>query len=247
MPLSISTNHPSPSPHFWAVVPAAGVGSRMRSHIPKQYLRLAGQTVIEVTLNKLLALPQLLGVIVCLAESDDTFKRLDIASNPRVHTTTGGDERAQSVLKGLQYLSDISYFNNTDWVLVHDAARPCVADAALRELMDVCLRSAAQYTGAILGAPIADTLKRAQDGAIVSTVPREHLWQAHTPQCFPAQVLRDAIDESLAQGRLITDEASAIEWVGGNVRLVSDSRANIKITQPEDLALAEFILTQQRR
>ncbi len=246
MPLSLSTYQQAPSPHFWAVVPAAGVGSRMRSHIPKQYLRLAGQTVIEVTLSKLLALPQLLGVVVCVAESDDTFKRLDIASNPRVHTTTGGLERAHSVLNGLEYLSSVPSFKKTDWVLVHDAARPCVADTALRELVSVCLRSAAECTGAILAAPIADTLKKAQNGTVVATVPREHLWQAHTPQCFRASALRQAITEGLAQAHNITDEASAIELAGGSVRLVDDSRTNIKITRPEDLALAEFILTQQR-
>lgn len=245
MPLSIPFSNQKPSPHFWAVVPAAGSGSRMRSHIPKQYLMLKGKTVLEITLGKLLALPQLLGVVVCVAENDDTFKRLDIASNPRVHVAIGGAERANSVLKGLEYLKVLPSFKLADWVLVHDAARPCVTDSALRELMSVCLRGASDYTGAILAAPVADTLKRAEGSVIAQTVSRENLWQAHTPQCFPAAVLQQAITKGLLLDKAITDEASAIELAGGRVRLVNDSRANLKITQPEDLVLAEFILTQQ--
>lgn len=245
MPLSIAFSNQKPSPHFWAVVPAAGSGSRMGSNIPKQYLRLKGKTVLEVTLSKLLALPNLLGVVVCVAEKDDIFKRLDIANNPRVHVAIGGAERADSVLKGLEYLKTIEHFNSADWVLVHDAARPCVENSSLHKLLNVCLRANGEYIGAILASPVADTLKKAEGQKVETTISRDSIWQAHTPQCFPAFALNQALKDALAQKKIITDEASAIEFSNGSVRLVEDSRTNIKITRPEDLALAEFILAQQ--
>lgn len=226
------------SPTLWALVPAAGAGRRMGAPVPKQYLPLNGKTVLEITLAKLASLPNLQGTVVALAENDESFATLRLAGS--VIPVTGGTERAHSVFAGLQYLMTRNC--GRDWVLVHDAARPCVRAENLRRLIDTALTSGC---GAILATPVADTLKKAGAQEIAHTVSREHLWAAHTPQMFRVQELHDALEKAFAESLLVTDEASAIELVGGRVLLVQDSRDNIKITQPEDLWLAEQILLRQ--
>lgn len=258
---------------LWAMVPAAGVGSRMQSDIPKQYLPMTisdntVMTVLEVTLHKLLSLANICGAVVTLASNDETFSSLSLANDPRIAHTVGGDDRATSVLNGLAYLTEQGA-HNQDWVLVHDAARPCVSEASLRRLFGVIEglheESTAQHRnteklGAILAAPVADTLKasiKPNSGTqfsaaknpsvwIQTTVPRDNMWQAHTPQCFRLGDLYSALESALSNNVSITDEASAIEYAGGSVQLVEDARSNIKITRPEDMAIANFILQQQK-
>ncbi len=222
----------------WALVPAAGSGQRMGTAIPKQYLPLAGKTVLQITLEKLSALPQVQGIVVALAATDSHFARLQPL--PRVVTVTGGNERAESVLRGLQYLMDQGC--QGDWVMVHDAARPCVSIDCIERLMQTVQ---ARDCGGILAAPVADTLKKADGEQIAHTVSRAGLWAAHTPQMFSVSALFHALQTALAHAIPITDEASAIEYCGGDVLLVPDRRDNIKVTQPEDLWLAEQILRQQ--
>lgn len=224
---------------IWAIVPAAGVGARMQANVPKQYLPLAGKTVIEVTLNKLLSVPGLAGCIVALSQGDPYFSK-HCRHIRGVTTVTGGAERAASVRAGLEHLVEQGF--EQDWALVHDAARPCVKPANVLKLM----RSALQHgCGALLAVPAADTLKKVHANAAVETVDRSQLWHAHTPQMFRAGELLCALKSAAKSGLTITDESSAMEATGARPAIVCDSRDNIKITQAEDLALAEWILAQQ--
>lgn len=218
-----------------AIVPAAGIGSRMGADCPKQYLTLAGKTILEHTLGCLLSHPGIARVIVALAPHDEWFEQLAVAADPRVLRVEGGSERAYSVLNALHVVEG-------KWVLVHDAARPCLTQGDL----DALIASAMACDGAILGSRVRDTMKRT-DGAgnIVATVEREQLWHALTPQMFPTGTLKRALEEGLALGALITDEASAMERAGFTVKMVEGRADNIKVTRPEDLSLAELFLQQQ--
>jgi len=218
-----------------AIVPAAGIGSRMGADCPKQYLTLAGKTILEHTLGCLLSHPAIARVIVALAPHDEWFEQLAVAADPRVLRVEGGSERAYSVLNALHVVEG-------KWVLVHDAARPCLTQGDL----DALIASAMACDGAILGSRVRDTMKRT-DGAgnIVATVEREQLWHALTPQMFPTGTLKRALEEGLALGALITDEASAMERAGFTVKMVEGRADNIKVTRPEDLSLAELFLQQQ--
>ena len=226
------------SPQLWALVPAAGAGRRMGAAIPKQYLPLAGKTVLEITLEKLRSVAAIAGTVVAVSEDDEHFAQLPCASS--VVRVTGGAERADSVYRGLIWLMEQG--RQEDWVLVHDAARPCVRKDNIQRLIDTV---SAENCGGILAAPVADTLKKSIGDEIAHTVSREHLWAAHTPQMFKVGELFAALESALAAEMPVTDEASAIEHAGGRVLLVADSRDNIKITQPEDLGLAEQILLRQ--
>ncbi len=225
----------------YAVVPAAGAGKRMGAAIPKQYLELAGRTVLEHTLARLAAHPRIARVVVAVSAGDEFYPALAPRLSPKVRDVVGGAERCHSVLAALDSLALVAGLN--DWVMVHDAARPCVRTADLDRMLAELERHA---VGGILAAPVRDTLKRcAADGAIVATVDRSALWHALTPQMFRLGVLRDAIRAALAEGVLVTDEAMAIERAGLVPRVVAGHTDNLKITHPEDLALAAAILAAQ--
>lgn len=226
------------SANLWALVPAAGAGRRMGAGMPKQYLPLAGKTVLQITLDKLLAVPAINGIVVAVAEDDEYFSTLECSE--AIAQVVGGAERAHSVYQGLLWLE--AQGCDDDWVLVHDAARPCVR---VENILRLIATATAENCGAILAAPVADTLKKASAMQIAHTVNREYLWAAHTPQMFRVGELRNALAHALSEQLPVTDEASAVEHAGGRVLLVADSRDNIKITQPEDLGLAEQILQQQ--
>ena len=218
-----------------AIVPAAGIGSRMGADCPKQYLTLAGKTILEHTLGCLLSHPAIARVIVALAPHDEWFEQLAVAADPRILRVEGGIERAYSVLNALHVAQG-------KWVLVHDAARPCLCHGDLDKL----IATAMACDGAILGSRVRDTMKRTDEaGNIVATVEREQLWHALTPQMFPTGTLKRALEEGLALGALITDEASAMERAGFTVKMVEGRADNIKVTRPEDLSLAELFLQQQ--
>lgn len=234
----IGTQRP---PRYWAVVPAAGVGARMGGDIPKQYLPLAGRTVIEHTLERLCSHPAVAAVVVALSASDTHFDRLNIACSRPLHRAPGGAERCHSVLNALDVLE--GHAADDDWVLVHDAARPCVRRDDIQRLMDTV---AGHAVGGLLAVPVRDTMKRSDAGGVVTeTVPREHLWHALTPQMFRFGELRAALRAALADGALVTDEAAAMERLGRMPVLVEGHGDNIKITRPEDLSLAAFHLQQQ--
>ncbi|OON39654.1 2-C-methyl-D-erythritol 4-phosphate cytidylyltransferase [Izhakiella australiensis] len=225
------------SPDIIAVVPAAGIGSRMQSSSPKQYLTIGRQTILEHTLAPLLAHERIGNVIVVLSADDDKFAALPVSRHPEIITVCGGGQRADSVLAGLQAAS------GARWVLVHDAARPCLHPDDLTRLLAI---TASSKVGGILAAPVRDTMKRAEAGrdAIAHTVERDALWHALTPQLFPLELLRQCLQRALQEGATITDEASALEYCGYHPELVAGRSDNIKVTRPEDLALAAFFLTQ---
>ena len=226
----------------WAVVPAAGQGSRFGSALPKQYAELAGRPILSWTLASLLAEDSIAGVVVVLSAHDPHWSALAEAGDPRVRICTGGARRAHSVARGLDALADVA--ETTDWVLVHDAARPCLRHDDLQALFDE-LRD--EPVGGLLALPVSDTLKRANAAAEVrETVPRDGLWRALTPQMFRLGVLRRALALCLERGRAVTDEAAAIESLGLRPRLVRGHADNIKVTNPEDAALAEAILRDRR-
>ena len=219
-------------PLFWALIPAAGVGSRMRADRPKQYLELAGRTILEHTLACFLDHPQLRGLVVSLASDDPYWPTLACAEDGHIRRADGGRERADSVLAGLQRLAELGA-EEQDWVLVHDAARPNLTrgdlDLLLGELAD-------DPVGGLLAVPARDTLKRAgSDGRVQETVDRALIWQAYTPQMFRLGQLHRALADALVSGVAITDEASAIEWAGYGPRLIEGRADNLKVTRPEDL------------
>lgn len=224
---------------FWVIVPAAGSARRMGAAVPKQYLPLLGRTVIEWSLAPFLAHERAAGIVVVLAEQDQRWAQTALARHTKIVTTTGGAERMDSVLAGLRILHDQAAAPD-DWVLVHDAARPCLLAADVENLLTE-LRDDA--VGGLLAAPVVDTLKRADDdGRVAQTVAREKLWRALTPQMFRRDILQRALEGALARGVAVTDEAQAVEALGLQPKLVAGDADNIKITLPEDLPRAERIL-----
>lgn len=229
------------STKIWAAIPAAGIGARMGSTVPKQYLPLHGRTVIEHALARFLAHPDIAGVVVALAPYDSQWESLEVRRDEKLLLAPGGAERCHSVLSSLRKLAEVAAAD--DWVLVHDAARPCVRRADIDRMLNE-LRE--HPVGGILALPVRDTLKRGDpDANIVMTVDRTALWHALTPQMFRLQRLTDALESVIAQGIIVTDEAQAIELLGLTPRLVEGHGDNIKITRPQDLAFAELYLRHQ--
>lgn len=227
---------------FWLVIPAAGIGSRMASDRPKQYLQVAGKTLLEHTLDVFLAHPQLRGVLVAVAQHDTYWPNLPIAQHPLVQQAQGGKERADSVLNALKKLPELGA-QAQDWVLVHDAARPLLQRQDLDTLIT---RLSKDTVGGLLAYPVRDTLKRADKCArSQETVPREQLWHALTPQMFPLQLLKDALEGALLAQANVTDEASAVEWAGFQPKLVVGRSDNLKITYPEDIQLFAALHAQK--
>lgn len=219
-------------------MPAAGSGQRFGQELPKQYMPLAGRTVIEWSLLPFLDDPRCAGIVVALAPADAHFLKLPLVRDPRIATVPGGAQRADSVLAALESLRD----GADEWVLVHDAARPCVTRAEVDALLEA---AAADAVGGLLAVPLADTLKREVDGRVHETPSREALWRALTPQMFRLGALRTALQAASALRRSPTDEAQALEWQGHQPRLVPGSPQNLKITTAADLTLAAAILSQR--
>jgi 2-C-methyl-D-erythritol 4-phosphate cytidylyltransferase len=229
------------APRVDALIPAAGLSVRFGGTTLKQYAHLMGQPVIAHSIEALKRHPAVFSVTVALAPDDGIYDELVAPDYPEVHIATGGDSRAQTVLNGLA--SILRRDASSEWVLVHDAARPCLSIAALRRLVTAGLAS---DHGAILAVPVSDTLKLANsDDCIESTIDRNRVWAAQTPQLFRTRQLVAHLEEALAAGESPTDDASAMERAGVRPLLVEGPRSNIKITGPEDLALAEFILQRQ--
>lgn len=224
---------------FWAVVPAAGVGKRMNADRPKQYLELADKTVIEHTLARLLQAEVFTAVAVAISEEDPYWSELPIANHEKIVRAKGGKERADSVLSGLHAIREQA--QDDDWVLVHDAARPCLTSADIHHLIDSLIDD---EVGGILAVASADTLKNVQGNSILGTLDRSHIWRALTPQMFRYGDLKTALEQAVGNPA-ITDEASALELQGKQPKIVEGRPDNIKITRPEDLALAAFFMTQQ--
>lgn len=225
----------------WAVVPAAGAGTRMQADRPKQYLDLDGKTVLERTLHRLATHCHIEGIIVAVAENDLWWQQISVEVDIPLHVVIGGAERADSVLNALVALAKIS--ENNPWVLVHDAARPCVRHQDIDSMLE---RLLTHPVGGILGIPVTDTIKRVDShNKIKETIERLGLWRASTPQMFRLNTLKEALKEAKRQQLIVTDEASAIELMGLQEMMVEGHADNIKITVPQDLALASLFLKQQ--
>jgi len=227
----------------WAVVPAAGRGERFGGSSPKQYVTLDGRPMLSWTLSALLAEPSIAGVMVAIAQSDRRWYRLAESKDPRVGCCLGGASRAESVALALQALGPLA--SGEDWVLVHDAARPCLAREDLRALLRAIERDP---VGGLLAHPASDTLKRAdEEGRAEETLPREGIWRAQTPQAFRYGLLCRSLALCRERGRMVTDEASAVEAMGLRPRLVRGRGDNLKVTSREDLSMAEAVLRARSR
>jgi 2-C-methyl-D-erythritol 4-phosphate cytidylyltransferase/2-C-methyl-D-erythritol 2,4-cyclodiphosphate synthase len=233
---------------LWAIVPAAGRGERFSAaaslNVPKQYAPLRGKSVLEWSLRALIAEPRIDGIVVVLAAGDERWTEVARRLNsPKLLITTGGANRQDSVLNGLEHLGASAQAD--DWILVHDAARPCLSGGDVGALVDALGKDskagAAPMGGAVLAAPIVDTVKREAANGL-ETVDRAGLWRALTPQVFAYAALRKALREAAAQGLAVTDEAQAMERIGIRAVLVRGSPFNIKITRAEDLEVAAAIL-----
>jgi len=227
---------------YWAIIPAAGISQRMGTAVPKQYLPLANTTVIEASLNNFLQHPKITGVIVALHANDQYWKKLSVTKNEKIHTVVGGNSRAESVHNAIQYLENTPV-KDRDFVLVHDAARPCLRRADLELLMQELEQD---EVGGILASPMSDTLKVGEKHAdsvnvVSKTLDRENVWRAYTPQMFRFNTLKKALAHCGKKDIKVTDEASAVEHLGLQVKLVKGQSDNIKITHAEDLELATAI------
>ncbi len=227
---------------YWAVVPAAGSGQRMGTAVPKQYLPLAGRSVLAWTLDTLLSHPRIAGVVLAVGHDDPRWREcVPEGAGARVVHCDGGVERGDSVQAALALLARDC--PDQEWVLVHDAVRPCVHPNDLERLVTTL---ETDPVGGLLAAPCTDTIKQADaESRVGATLDRRTLWRALTPQMFPTAPLRLALEEGLALGATITDEASAMERAGYPVRMVEGRADNIKVTRPEDLSLAGLFLDQQ--
>jgi 2-C-methyl-D-erythritol 4-phosphate cytidylyltransferase len=224
-----------------ALIPAAGCSVRFGGTTFKQYAHLLGLPVMAHSIAAVVRHDAVLSVTVALPPDDGIFEQLVRPHYPQVQTVTGGDSRAQTVMNGLRFIME--RHPDCDWLLVHDAARPCLSPSDLDRLLDAGLKS---DSGAILAIPVNDTLKLADEkGSIEQTVDRSRYWAAQTPQLFRIGELDSNLESALAAGLKPTDEASAMELGGAHPLLVEGTASNIKITGADDLALAEFILQRQ--
>jgi 2-C-methyl-D-erythritol 4-phosphate cytidylyltransferase len=224
---------------YFLVVPASGIGQRMNSTIPKQYIILEnGLTILDQCLNTILSNDLISGFIVALDKKDSYFKSSNFAKDPKlISIATGGKERFNSVLNALNALDQNAKPN--DWVLVHDAARPCIRKEDINKLIE---EVADDKVGGILTNRIVDTVKQINNGGLVSTIDRQKLYIAQTPQMFRYAILKDSIEKAIESNMHITDESEALENLNYSIRIVEGSSSNIKITTQEDIHLANYFL-----
>lgn len=230
----------------WVVIPAAGVGSRMESEQPKQYLKIATKTIIEHTLECFINHPQVAGIIVALSSDDPYWKQLNIKSDAApIYTVEGGEQRSDSVERALEYLKVVEKLDDDTWVMVHDAARPCVSQADISALL--AIRSG-ETVGGILATPVRDTMKRSlpDQSKISHTESRDNLWHALTPQLFKLGPLTSAFEFCKDKSIVVTDEASAFEAIGEYPELVKGGHENIKVTYPSDIHYVSFFLSNKK-
>ncbi len=226
----------------WAIVPAAGLGSRIGGDTPKQYLKLDGVAVLQRTIAQLSRVKNIDTCVVALNAQDDYFAKLIMPKDMPIFTVTGGANRTDSVFNALDFLKNHQDLKDDDWILVHDAARPLVKPSEIENLLKTIEDS---KIGGILATPATDTIKIAEgDNLIRKTINRDKVWLALTPQVFRFKVLNEALSKAKKGGFEVTDEAQAVEMLHYKPMLIRGSATNIKITYPEDLAYASFLLQQ---
>ena len=225
--------------NFYLIIPASGTGTRMESEIPKQYLKLENKlTLIEQCLKTCLEIKKIEGFIVALSVEDSLFKSSPYFNHTKlIGIAKGGSERYHSVLSALNTLNKIAKPN--DWILVHDSVRPCIKSKDIEMLINEVIK---HPIGGILATKIVDTIKKIDDNGKISTVDRQKLYKAQTPQMFRFKILKDALNNAIRLGNHITDESEAIENLGHSIKIVVGSSSNIKITRKDDLKLANHYL-----
>jgi len=239
-----SSNIENQSTQYWAIIPAAGVGKRMLADRPKQYLALHGKTVIEHTLERLLSMSDITGVVLSISEGDEYWPDLNFQSSKPILIAEGGKERSDSVLNALNLLKKNIQKAEFIYALVHDAARPCVRTEDIKKLIEQC----SDENGGLLAQAVRDTMKRSDSNTnVIETVDRNNLWHALTPQMFRLDLLIDALINAECKNFAITDDASAMELANYKPRLIEAHEDNIKITRAFDLTLSELYLNQQTR
>jgi len=231
---------------YWAIIPAAGTSQRMEAEVPKQYLPLGDATVIEASLSCFLHHSKISGVIVALHAEDQYWNNLAVRLNEKIHTVLGGVSRTDSVYNAINYLENTPAEDH-DFVLVHDAARPCLHVEDLDSLMQ---KLEQDDVGGILASPVSDTLKLVEQqvdfkNVVGKTLDRSMIWKAFTPQMFRVGVLKNALSHCIKNNITVTDEASAIEALDLKVQLVEGRSDNIKVTHVEDLVIAAAILNER--
>jgi 2-C-methyl-D-erythritol 4-phosphate cytidylyltransferase len=218
------------------IIPAAGVGKRMQSVVPKQYLDIDGMTILDRTINKFITLEFINKVIVALSPNDEYFRDSKFINNSKLLVVSGGKERCDSVYNGILAAT-------SEYVLVHDAARPCVLSSDIQTLVEKCTND----NGGLLVSRIPDTIKKANEhNEVISTISRDNVYRALTPQYFKKDLLRNAYEKSFNDGFVMTDESSAMEYIGYKPQIVVGSSTNIKITEPNDLELAKIFLKLEK-
>ncbi|MEH6549560.1 MAG: 2-C-methyl-D-erythritol 4-phosphate cytidylyltransferase [Pseudomonadales bacterium] len=222
----------------WFVLVAAGQGKRFGGALPKQYATVGGKTLLAYSLEALLDTTSIAGGVMVVAEEDPVWSRLDLPMD-KVRVTVGGDVRARSVFNGLRVLMEQA--SEQDWVMVHDAARPCINNQWLNGLLQ---QLEGHPIGGVPVVPVVDTLKYGSQDYVEKTVDRNHMWRAQTPQIFRLGLLYRALELALSAGKPVTDESSAVELAGSKPLLLSGLESNIKVTRQEDLALAKYYLSQ---
>jgi len=238
---------------YWLIIPAAGIGARLGSEKPKQYLSLMDKAVIEHSLDCFLTDERIEKIFVALNSEDQYWNTLSVSNHPKIIVVGGGEDRHLSVFNGLKVLKETA--ESDDWVIVHDAARPCVTASDIDQLIE---KTRNHPIGGVLGAPVSDTLKHIEYPEIspeknadkslpvvVKTVDRSTTWAAYTPQIFRFNVLYDALRTLVKAGTSVTDESSAIEYAGYQPLMIEGRRDNLKITVPGDLEMAEKIKINQ--
>lgn len=221
--------------NYFVIIPAAGIGARMHADRPKQYLTIHGEMILQRVVNLFSSHPMIKKVVVVLHAQDHWWSTLQLQHPEKVLTAIGGKERVHSVLLGLQFLSDFA--DKNDFILVHDAARPCLQSEDITYLIEELKN---ESVGGLLGLPVVDTLKKVnQDNQVVETISRDQLWQAQTPQCFRYALLKAAIESALSDNKIVTDESCAMELAGFRPKMIMGNAKNIKITFPEDIHIAE--------
>jgi 2-C-methyl-D-erythritol 4-phosphate cytidylyltransferase/2-C-methyl-D-erythritol 2,4-cyclodiphosphate synthase len=240
-----SSNSQKAEPKHWVIIPAAGVGSRMQSKVPKQYLKIENRTVLEYSAQAFLTHPCFDQVYIGISAGDEYFELESLSHHNRISRFAGGRERCDTVLNGLKEIAPSAL--DHDWVWVHDAARPCLCKEDIDRLI-AKLAVLQESEGVILAARVVDTIKLSKDESkIDATLDRNELWRAFTPQVFRFGVLRKALETCQSKSLLVTDEASAIERLGGKPHLVEGSDENLKITRPNDLRIAQGILANREK
>lgn len=231
----LESNH---NENFWIVIPAAGIGARFNHSKPKQYISIQGKTVLEHSIDIFLSLEWVKKIIIPLSAKDHYFASLSVANHPKIVVVAGGETRTHSVQNALRYLNAFASLN--DWVLTHDAVRPCLHSDDLQRLRQMLKNDA---VGGILASPVSDTLKLGSDNNIVRTVDRTDLWGASTPQMFRFQLLAKALNNCLENGVSLTDDASALEHIGLPVKMVPALYPNPKLTYAADLQYLRYLLS----